>query len=58
MENKLEKSLEEESEFESCIACGNLTDIRKDTPIDQRPTPYIEGAGQPCADCYIKVYGK
>lgn len=37
--------------FETCITCGKLTNVRKDTHIDYR-TGYIEGAGQQCYSCW------
>lgn len=41
---------DEEVEYEICISCGEETDVRIDTPIDQR-YGYIEGAGQVCSRC-------
>jgi hypothetical protein len=38
---------------EICILCGKETTIDINTHIDYR-TGYIEGAGQLCADCYLK----
>lgn len=42
--------------FETCICCGKLTDVRRDTPVDAR-TCYIDGAGQLARDCYENIYG-
>ena len=41
--------------YETCGRCKEITDIRKDTPIDERMF-YVECAGQLCSDCYGKVY--
>ena len=40
--------------FEKCILCGKTTDARKDEPIELRDN-YIEGAGQLCPGCMVKV---
>ena len=40
-----------EKEFETCYACGESTNVRKDTPLDERPH-YIDGIGQACVNCY------
>lgn len=42
--------------FERCVSCYELTDVRKDTPVDERPN-YIEGAGQLCPECWRRIYG-
>lgn len=42
---------------ESCIRCGEPTDILIDTPIDRRKY-FVEGAGQMCEKCWIEVYDK
>jgi len=44
-----------ESELEKCVSCWEKTDIRKDAQIDLRGY-YVEGAGQLCKDCYIRIY--
>lgn len=40
---------------ETCINCGIKMAISKYTIVDNR-IGYIEGAGQLCYDCYIKIY--
>ena len=43
-------------EFEICVCgCGELTNIRKDTPVDKRLN-YIDGAGQLKPSCYERIY--
>ncbi|MEK6912847.1 MAG: hypothetical protein AABX26_02730 [Nanoarchaeota archaeon] len=42
--------------FETCICCGKLTDVRRDTSVDVRAC-YVEGAGQLATDCYERIYG-
>jgi|BioPla2DNA2_1021312.scaffolds.fasta_scaffold145102_2 hypothetical protein len=42
-------------EYEICVSCKEVTDVRKDTPISHRTT-YVEGAGQLCRECYHKLY--
>lgn len=44
------------AQFERCVVCGELTDIRFDTPIDDR-VGYVVGAGQHCLRCYSRIYG-
>ena len=39
---------------EICILCGKETTVDINTHVDYR-TGYIEGAGQLCAECYLKV---
>jgi dTDP-4-dehydrorhamnose reductase len=56
--NKFKKMKEEvKVKTEKCINCGKDTNVPADTPIDMRKN-YIEGAGQLCDDCMVKVYGK
>ena len=40
--------------YEICISCGNETDIKISTPVDQR-VGYISGCGQMCKSCYEKA---
>jgi hypothetical protein len=40
---------------EQCVMCDSKTEYTKNTHIDQRKH-YIEGAGQICEECYIKIY--
>lgn len=42
------------SEYEHCISCGSVLNIKKSTPIYER-TNYISGAGQLCEDCYFEL---
>ena len=42
------------SETERCILCGNDTGVLVNLPADARKH-YINGVGQLCEDCYIKV---
>lgn len=43
-----------ELETEKCILCGVDTGILVDLPVDARRY-YVDGVGQLCEDCYIKV---
>ena len=43
-----------EKETERCILCGNDTGVLVGLPADARKH-YIDGVGQLCEDCYIKV---
>lgn len=45
-----------ETNFEKCICCGKLTDVRRSTSVDARAC-YIDGAGQLATDCYERIYG-
>ena len=55
-----QKTVEQEScekvsaETERCILCGNDTGVSVNLPADARKY-YINGVGQLCEDCYIKV---
>ena len=50
LENKTE-------EFERCACgCGELTNVRKDTPTNKR-LHYIDGVGQLNPSCYERIYG-
>lgn len=54
--NKDEKNTnQEKNKFESCVLCGQITDVPVARDIQQREC-YVEGAGQLCHDCYKKVY--
>lgn len=46
-----------EAGFERCAACGRVTDMQTDMPIELR-RGYIEGAGQLCQTCHAELYGK
>ena len=45
-----EVMFEEEEEFETCINCEKLTNIKKTDNVSLR-SGYIEGAGQLCFSC-------
>ena len=46
-----------EEEFERCVCgCNSLTNVRKNTPISERPH-YIEAAGELSPRCYNEIYG-
>ena len=55
-----QKTVEQEScekvsaETERCILCGNDTGVSVNLPADARKY-YINGVGQLCEDCYIKI---
>ena len=42
--------------FEICVLCGNITEVKVDEPIENRPM-YMPGAGQLCEECCRNVYG-
>ena len=44
------------NELERCILCGKETAYRRGDHIDFRNW-YVEGAGQCCENCYVRVYG-
>ena len=47
-------------EYETCIVCHEMTDVRRDTPVDKRDC-YIRGMGQLCHTCwdeYKSTYDK
>lgn len=44
-----------DKEFDKCVLCGKLTDVKKTTHIDLRPH-YVEGVGQLHPSCYNQVY--
>lgn len=41
--------------YETCVLCGELTDVLINTHIDYR-YGYVEGSGQACRKCYNKTY--
>ncbi len=46
-----------ENGFERCVCgCGELTDVRKDAPVDER-LYHVKGAGQLKPSCYKRIYG-
>ena len=44
-----------ESDLEICVSCGDITNVKKSTPIDQRRY-YVEGGGQLDEKCYLEIY--
>lgn len=42
--------------YDLCVSCGKETRYPINTPIDSR-RDYVEGAGQLCEDCSVKIYG-
>jgi len=44
----------QENLYETCILCGDLTDVLKTTHIDFR-TGYVEGSGQCCISCFNRT---
>jgi len=40
--------------YETCVLCGDLTDVLKTTHIDFR-TGYVEGSGQCCISCFNRT---
>ena len=56
--NKYEKlKWGEKKEKDSCVSCGTITQHNKLDHVDMRKY-YIEGAGQMCYDCFMRVYFK
>lgn len=57
--NKLneESILEAKSIFETCVLCGELTDVPITMHIDFRKC-YVEGSGQCCKKCYNEKWSK
>ena len=49
------KILPWKKEYERCVLCGKITDVRKDTEIQDRPT-FIAGVGQLCMECCYEIY--
>lgn len=41
---------------EKCVVCGVDTKVPVGAHIDFRHN-YVSGAGQCCADCYVKTFG-
>jgi hypothetical protein len=52
---KVKQANKEKNMYETCVSCGEMVHVRKDTPIEQR-FYYVEGAGQLCHDCYDYTY--
>jgi hypothetical protein len=51
---QMEKELNPEDIYETCVMCGALTTVLKTTHIDHR-VGYIEGAGQVCPTCWSEI---
>ena len=49
------KPVLKESDLEVCVYCGEKTDVKKNTHIDERKY-YVEGCGQLHEKCYSVVY--
>ena len=49
-ENSFNVSLEDNTEKDKCVKCGEKTMYEKNVHIDRR-IGYIEGAGQLCVSC-------
>ena len=47
--------MKENVEMEKCVLCGKETDVPMNMSIDLRKN-YVEGAGQLCDGCYLKLY--
>ena len=42
------------SEIERCVLCKHATPFRRDDPVEMR-TDYVEGCGQLCHPCAVRV---
>jgi len=51
MENKFRENIISET----CVSCGELTEVLSTEPVDNR-MHYVEGAGQLCGPCFTKIY--
>jgi hypothetical protein len=47
----------DQTNIEKCVSCGLNTGYSINDHVDSRKT-YVDGAGQLCSDCFIKVYKK
>ena len=50
-----QNELAEMLELETCVSCGNMINVSKDTHINCRPT-YIPAGGDLCLDCFNEIY--
>ena len=41
--------------YDKCVSCGKETDVPRTANVDTR-YHYVEGAGQLCPECYIRIY--
>jgi len=48
---------EAKKERDCCVLCGSETAYAKNLPVTERDS-YVEGAGQLCPKCYLRVYGE
>lgn len=46
-----------QNNFEICVCCGKDTKVLKFTHTDLRSN-YVEGAGQLCDECFVRIYKK
>lgn len=51
------RSIEKHTEYESCVLCGQQTNISVDVPIKDREH-YINSVGQLCQKCFFETYVK
>lgn len=49
------KIKKENSIYETCIICGEKTEVLMSVPIEEREF-YIVGSGQLCRSCYFSAY--
>ena len=47
----------EGTEWEQCVLCGKIMEVRKDTPVGERKY-YVEAAEKKKKKCYAEVYGR
>jgi len=52
----LKENTPKESDLEICVSCGELTDVKKSTPVDERYYYIGDGGGQLDEKCYLKIY--
>lgn len=43
----------DDSQYETCVLCGSLTDTPKSMPLEKR-FGYLHGAGQLCRECALQ----
>jgi hypothetical protein len=48
-------SVKTKTDIDKCVMCGEKTPYTKHTHIDLREH-YVEGAGQMCRGCYLRIY--
>jgi len=57
LNNVIKFPTREASDYDLCVLCEKLTDVLKDTPVNERDY-YTEGAGQAHPHCYNDTYSK